>query len=218
MADARSTADSDAPRAAARPEGVHARRTRIRRGEILDAASRTFATKGFHKASLQEIAAAAGITTAGLLHHFGSKDQLLTALLDHRDASEVAEGGDSDRPHGKAFLDHLVATADRNAGRPGITQLYAVLSAEGVTDEHPAQSYFRSRYAGLREIIITELRAAQQAGDAADDLDPAEVATVIIAVMDGLQIQWLYEPESVDMPRLLAKLITAITRDGAWTA
>jgi AcrR family transcriptional regulator len=190
---------------------TNAERSASRRREILAAASEMFATKGFHKASLQEVAAAAGITPAGLLHHFGSKDQLLTELLRHRDASEIAEVNDPERPHGTAFLDHLADTADRNSERRGLTQLYVVLSADGVTDEHPAQDYFRSRYDGLRAMIANEIRVAQAAGEVSGDKDPQEIATLIIAVMDGLQIQWLYNPEAVDMGGLVRKLIGALT-------
>ncbi|MFI5706628.1 TetR/AcrR family transcriptional regulator [Kribbella sp. NPDC051620] len=190
---------------------TNAERSASRRREILAAASAMFATKGFHKSSLQEVAAAAGITPAGLLHHFGSKDQLLTELLAHRDASEIAEVNDPERPHGTAFLEHLADTADRNSDRRGLTQLYVVLSADGVTDEHPAQDYFRSRYDGLRSMIADEIRLAQAAGDVAGDRDPQELATLIIAVMDGLQIQWLYNPEAVDMGGLVRKLIGVLT-------
>ncbi|GAA0931216.1 TetR/AcrR family transcriptional regulator [Kribbella koreensis] len=190
---------------------TNAERTASRRREILAAASAMFATKGFRNSSLQEVAAAAGITPAGLLHHFGSKDQLLTELLAHRDASEIAEVNDPERPHGTAFLEHLADTADRNSERRGLTQLYVVLSADGVTDEHPAQDYFRSRYDGLRSMIADEIRLAQAAGDVAGDKNPQELATLIIAVMDGLQIQWLYNPEAVDMGGLVRKLIGALT-------
>ncbi|NEA30211.1 TetR/AcrR family transcriptional regulator [Streptomyces sp. SID13031] len=192
---------------------TNAERSASRRREILAAASAMFATKGFHKASLQEVAAAAGITPAGLLHHFGSKDQLLTELLAHRDASEIAEVNDPERPHGTAFLDHLAVTAERNSERRGLTQLYVVLSADGVTDDHPAQDYFRSRYDGLRSMIANEIRLAQAAGEVSGEKDPQEIATLIIAVMDGLQIQWLYNPDSVDMGGLVRKLITVLTAD-----
>jgi AcrR family transcriptional regulator len=190
----------------------NAERTATTRGEILSAAIDAFGTRGFHKASLQEIAAAAGVTPAGLLHHFGSKNQLLTELLAHRDGSEIAEVNDPERPYGTDFLDHLATTAERNSQRRGVTQLYAVLSAEGVTEDHPAQDYFRARYDGLRQMIANEIRTAQSAGHLPSGPDPVRVATLVIAAMDGLQVQWLYDPEAVDMGSLVRDLITALTR------
>lgn len=170
----------------------------------------SFATKGFHKASLLEIAQQAGITPAGLLHHFKTKENLLTELLRQRDANDIAEASIPARPHGLDFLQHLVDTVARNTERVGITQLYVVLSADGVTDEHPAQEWFRSRYEGLRELIVEALVEAQEVGDIGGDVDPHAAAVSMIAVMDGLQIQWLYAPDSVDMPALTASVINAL--------
>src|SRR5690606_36517893 len=109
-----------------------------RREEILRAATDAFAAQGFNNASLADIAAGLGVTPAGVLHHFGSKTDLLTAVLERRDS-------DDPPPAGGGMLDHLVATAQRNAEQPGTTRLYAVLSAESATAGHPAQDWFRSR-------------------------------------------------------------------------
>jgi AcrR family transcriptional regulator len=182
-----------------------------RRQDLLDAAIDYVSEHGISELSLRPLAAAVGTQAPVLLHHFGSKDQLLTELLAHRDASEIAEVNDPERPHGTAFLDHLTLTAERNSQRRGLTQLYVVLSADGVTDDHPAQAYFRSRYDGLRSMIAEEIRLAQAGGDVAKSIDPAETATLVIAAMDGLQIQWLYNPEAVDMTSLVRKLITVLT-------
>ncbi|MEK8169927.1 helix-turn-helix domain-containing protein [Streptomyces sp. M19] len=107
----------------------------------------TFAERGYHNASLAEIADRAGLTQAGVLHYFRSKERLLTGVLELRDQVDIETLG-PERPHGLAFVHHLVDTARRNAERPGIVRLYAVLSAESVTEGHPAQAYFRERYEG----------------------------------------------------------------------
>lgn len=169
-----------------------------RRADILRIATDAFATKGYNKASLAEISERAGLTQAGVLHHFPSKEALLTGVLDLRDASAIEDLGD-ERPRGLDFLRHLVDTIRRNTAREGIVQLYAVLSAESVTDDHPAQGYFRDRYDGLRGILTEALEEAKTAGEVAGDTDARAVAISIIAVMDGLQVQWLLDPEGVDM-------------------
>ena len=202
--------DAAAPGATARPEGVYAQRTRIRKQELLDSALVAFSQKGFYKASLADVASAAGITAAGLLHHFKTKEALLVELLAQRDLidRQLAAGGD--RPHGRAMLQHLVDTMARNMTRPVTTQMYAVLSAEGVTDGHPARQWFLDRYQGLRLALSTALTEAAAEGDVAADLDSDATAAAIIAVMDGLQIQWLYDPESVDMGAVTHQVITAL--------
>ncbi|MFF6877479.1 TetR family transcriptional regulator [Streptomyces sp. NPDC012474] len=183
-----------------------------RRQEILQIAMDTFAARGYNNASLQEIADRAGVTQAGVLHYFRSKAQLLTSVLDLRDATDIEQLG-PDRPQGMAFLRHLVDTIRRNTEREGIVRLYAVLSAESVTEGHPAQDYFRDRYAGLRTMVTEALAEASELGETRPDLNVEEAATAIIALMDGLQIQWLLAPDSVDMAASTERVITALLAD-----
>ncbi len=187
------------------------RRRVNRREQILRTAADVFATQGFHNTSLADIAAMLDITPAGVLHHFGSKTDLLTAVLELRDDTEPA-------PEGGPMLDHLVTTAERNSERPGTTRLYAVLSAESATEGHPAQGWFRDRYTVLRrevEDAILDRLGPEQRG-AAGALGPGghspagAAAAAVIAVMDGLQVQWLLDPGAVDMAQVTDTVIDAL--------
>jgi len=124
--------------------------TLARRRDILDAATEIFGAKGFTGGTLQEIADQVGMTHAGILHHFGSKDALLLEVLKHRDETDVADLAEQHIPDGTDLFRHLVRTAFANAQRPGIVQAYAVLSAESVTDDHPGREFFQRRYETLR--------------------------------------------------------------------
>ncbi|MFE5794239.1 TetR/AcrR family transcriptional regulator [Streptomyces sp. NPDC056503] len=180
-----------------------------RQQDILRIAMDTFAARGYNNASLQEIADLAGLTQAGVLHYFRSKANLLTSVLDKRDADDMEQLG-TERPRGLAFLRHLVDTTSRNARREGIVRLYAVLSAESVTDGHPAQDYFRTRYEGLRAMVAEALREACELGEIEGDTSVEDTANAIIAVMDGLQVQWLLSPDRVDMAASTDRAITAL--------
>ena len=195
-----------------KPEGVYARRTRIRRQEILDSALVAFAQKGFYKSSLADVASAAGITAAGLLHHFKTKEALLIELLRQRDLVDVQESFGGEHPHGRLMLQHLVDTMARNMSRVVTTQMYAVLSAEGVTEAHPARQWFLDRYDELRQLIAVALAEAVTDGDIPADVDPEITAAAMIAVMDGVQIQWLYDPEAVDMAEVTCRTFNALVR------
>ncbi len=168
-----------------------------------------FATRGYNNASLAEISDRVGLTQAGVLHYFPSKADLLTGVLDLRDASDLEELGE-DRPRGTAFLRHLVDTVRRNTAREGIVRLYAVLSAESVTEGHPAQAFFRSRYDGLRAMLTEALDEARDLGEVPGGLDSATTATSVIAVMDGLQVQWLLAPDTVDMAAAAEQAISRL--------
>jgi AcrR family transcriptional regulator len=195
---------------APRPEGVYARRTRIRKQEILDSAMVAFGQKGFYKATLADVASAAGITAAGLLHHFRTKEALLVELLHQRDLVDIQESTGGEYPRGLAMLQHLIDTMARNMSRAVTTQMYAVLSAEAVTDAHPARQWFLDRYTELRSLIVVSLQDAISDGDIAADIDPETSASAIIAVMDGIQIQWLYDPDAVDMAEVTARVVNAL--------
>ena len=109
-------------------------------------------------------------------------------------------------------------TAERNTARPGTTQLYAVLSAESATDQHPAQDWFRDRYTVLRreigDAVLDRLEPEYREAAGApgpNGRTPAEAAaTAIIAVMDGLQVQWLLDSEAVDMAAVTELVIDAV--------
>lgn len=178
----------------------------------------TFAARGYNNASLAEIADRAGLTQAGVLHYFRSKSLLLTSVLELRDDTDIEQLG-TERPRGLQFLHHLVETARRNAEREGIVRLYAVLSAESVTDDHPAQDYFRDRYSGLRVFVADALTETCGLGNSAVDTDRARhAANAVIGVMDGLQIQWLLDPTAVDMATstelVIDSILTALTDGG----
>lgn len=184
--------------------------TERKRKEILRAAIETFGTKGSTNGTLNDIAEQVGITHAGVLHHFGSKQNLLLEVLEFRDQDDVAHLAERHIPDGPALFAHLVATAFRNALRPGIVQVYTVLSAESVTDDHPATSYFQNRYRQLRREVAAafrELCAQEHVGDPAA-VDRASAS--ILAVMDGLQLQWLLDPDAVELAEASEFAIQAI--------
>ena len=172
-----------------------------RRLDILRAATGIFGRRGYQRGSLIEIAEVVGITHAGILHHFGSKDELLLEVLRHRDQADIEELEVDHLPEGLDLFAHLVRTARLNATRPGIVQTYAVLSAESVTEDHPAQEWFRNRFSGLRGILTEALRGVcgEDGRRMPSDEEISAAASVIIGLMDGLQIQWLLDPEAVDL-------------------
>ena len=173
--------------------------TLVRQREILDASIEIFGSKGYAGGSLQDIADQVGMTHAGILHHFGSKDQLLLEVLLHRDKTDVAHLEGQHIPDGVALFRHLVKTAFLNAQRAGIVQAYAVLSAESVTDDHPGRSFFEDRYRNLRDEVSNAFRVMCASQGIENPARVAEASAAILAVMDGLQVQWLLDPTAVDL-------------------
>jgi AcrR family transcriptional regulator len=180
-----------------------------RRAEILEAAAEVFSANGFRNGSLADIAARVGITHQGILHHFGSKEQLLVEVLRARDANSGREYEQADRPKGADFLRHVLWTVGENTNRSGIVAVYTVLSAESVTEGHPAQDWFRYRYGVLREDLAGALADLAGPGEQVTDDEFRRAASALIAVMDGLQVQWLLDPDQVDMPAAVRATVNA---------
>ncbi|RKS75504.1 AcrR family transcriptional regulator [Motilibacter peucedani] len=177
-----------------------------RRAEIVQAAFELFSERGFRGASLGAVAARVGLTNAGLLHYFSSKEELLTVVLAERDREtrEHAERSASEDGSLHATLEQLRAMVAHNAENAGLVQVFTVLAAESVTDGHPAQEFFRGRYARVRSNLAGAL--ARDPDRPLDDDASRTLANLVIAVMDGLQVQWLLAPDEVDMEAAFALL------------
>lgn len=184
--------------------------TRQKRTDILEAAVEIFGNKGSTNGTLADVAEQVGMTHAGVLHHFGSKQKLLLEVLAYRDQADVAELDEKHIPGGPELFLHLVRTAFANEQRPGIVQAYSVLSNESVTDDHPARGFFEERYTTLRREVSEAFHAlCAQEGVTEPDTVAAASAS-ILAVMDGLQLQWLLHPEIVGLGEASEFAIRAI--------
>jgi len=170
--------------------------TAQRRQEVLDAARQVFAAKGFHAGTLGDVAALAGMSQAGVLHHFGSKEDLLRAVLDQRDNLDSSEARAA---YGLDYFRHLITVAKLNESRRGIVQAYVVLSAEAATEGNPGTDYFAGRFEWLRGLVMGELRKLSPVDDPLSEPELTVAASNIIALMDGLQTQWLLNPGSFSL-------------------
>lgn len=177
---------------------------RRRRTQIIADATRLFSKDGYGDTSLRDIAEAVGVSKSTLLHHYPSKELLLSAVLSERDRAIRARtevvlaerAGDALRgiPDGAR-----VSALDE----PGLIEVYAVLSCEAVPAAHPAHEYFTTRFAEAVDYFTELFRLAQSDGDLPAHRDPEHEAIWLVALWDGLQYQWLYDREAVDVAALL---------------
>ncbi|MBV1855925.1 TetR/AcrR family transcriptional regulator [Catellatospora tritici] len=176
-----------------------------RRSEILAAALAVFAERGYRGASLAAVAERVGLTQQGLLHYFPSKDALLAEVLRLRDEIDQRTFTDD------CGLDVMERVVAHNATRPGLVQSFTVLAADSVTDEHPARPFFTERYRAVRAVMAEAIRR-----DLGDDLPPGltheQAGALLVAVMDGLQLQWLLDPDEVRMTETFRAFVTLLRR------
>jgi AcrR family transcriptional regulator len=180
-----------------------------RREQIVDEAYRLFATRGYLGSSLREIAAAADVSLSTVQHHFSNKEELLVAVLARRDEL----GSEADRAT-LPFDENIVERARQNESIPGLIALFSILAAEAITEGHPAHPYFVERYDELRDRYTREFEALRTAGRLRDGVQPALAAATVVALWEGLQVQWLYAPEVIDAPGSLRAYLDLVIQPG----
>ncbi|ACU36894.1 TetR/AcrR family transcriptional regulator [Actinosynnema pretiosum subsp. pretiosum] len=186
---------------------------RIRREDIITAAMELYGEVGYHGASLRETAKRVGISHAGLIYHFPTKESLLAAVLERRDAEDVEREQLTSGPPGARVLRQYLALTAHNAAHPGIVDLYSRLAAEATSPDHPAHEYFVQHYRGAREGVLESFEVLAASGGLRDGVEPKSAALVFIALMDGLQVQWLTSPEDVDLVGVLRAHLRTVLAD-----
>ena len=172
-------------------------KTTARRAEILRAACEIFVERGYERSTLRDIADRCGMSTVGMLHHFGSKEELLAGVLLERNDQErergqrlAQAGGDDAQTTGQV----LAVALREHQKTPELTRLWRELSASASRADHPAHEHFVRRYEETRALIEDGLRDGADERTLPGQLDPRSFATLLLAVLDGLETQWLLDP------------------------
>lgn len=160
-----------------------------RRQRILAVAQRLLTRNGGRGTTLGQIAQEAGVSSAGLLHHFESKDQLLHAVLDARDAAdEVTLDVSGD------IIDQLRSVTERFERSPELIGMFSVLLAENLDPGAGLHRRFLRRYRVSVETVAEGIRRGQRDGRYRTDVDAAVKAMEIVAFIYGMETSWLLDP------------------------
>ncbi|MWB99438.1 TetR/AcrR family transcriptional regulator [Agromyces seonyuensis] len=187
--------------------GPYAKTAAVRR-RILDAALEVFSATGYRATTMKEIAERAGMSQRGLVHHFANKADLLAAVLELRETESallMPPLGSSI----EAFAGMLDVVAE-NSLRPGLVELYSLLTAEGASPEHPAHAHFVERYAGLRSYFSAAFESLRADGEVDSVLDSDQLAAGFLGLIEGLQIQWIYDRRAIDPEPILRAYLAAV--------
>jgi AcrR family transcriptional regulator len=178
-----------------------------RREEILTAALEVFAERGYKGTSLDAVAERAGLTRQGLLHYFRSKKELLLAVLRLREELNrrhlALDHADKDLPSQVA---EVVAYGHRN---PGLAKVHSVLMAEMLAGEGTAQRYFHDHYETALE--HAEKLLTDRYGDRLPSgLTPRAAALACVAMLEGMEQQWLLDPDQSDHPEIMRDVLSVL--------
>jgi AcrR family transcriptional regulator len=191
------------------PKGVR------RRQQILDSVIALLAQRGVDRASLRTVGDAIGVSHTALRHYFSSRDELLVEAYRTHEARAAGDGPPAD----SSAVSVIIEAAERNRSIPGLVELYATLTTDALQEQHAlTREFVRGRFRSLREALAERIAEGQpgrsgQPGAVGVGIDPMDAAALVIAASDGLQIQWLLDPDAVDVGRSLSILDRLLPRD-----
>lgn len=138
-----------------------------RRRQLIDAARRVFAERGFRGATTRQIAAAAGVTEALIFQHFPDKDSLYAAILDEGtaepcddawlDALEAGRTGSDDATVIRLLYEGVIALHERD---PDLLRLIVFSALE----DHPLSRHVNDRATRLYRFLEKFITEGQRAG------------------------------------------------------
>jgi AcrR family transcriptional regulator len=191
------------------PRG-HFKRGIERRRLIVITATDVFGEHGFKGGTLQKVADVVGGTPAAILKLFGSKEKLLIAVLDYwgESTSKLVMQGSPEI----AYLDGLSALMRYHVAHKGLLQLYTTMAAEGASAQHPAHEFMTNRYrntlANMRKRFADASHAGHLKPMSEEEID--REAEYLLATMDGLEIQFILNPE-FDLVRSFDEYVNRVT-------
>ena len=192
---------------AARPYDALLAKGEDRKQRILVVAQRLLTRNGWRNTTLAQIAGEAGVTPAGLLHHFESKEQLLHAVLDARDFDDETH---ADR--GGDLFGEIAQVADRFARSPELIGTFTVLLVENILPDAPLHDRMLARHREAVDIVVELIRTGQADGRYRADIDPTIKAVEILAFVHGMETTWLLDP-SIPLTEVFKQYAETLARD-----
>jgi AcrR family transcriptional regulator len=188
-----------------------------RREQILQAAQVCFASKGFHRTTMQDICTEAGLSAGAVYHYFAGKEEIIAACC-ARASQRVQLVFDASMGNGQTadVLRQMIALFAGDLSRPGAAEASrAAVNTWGEAVVNP--SLQREQRAALDNAIafLTGLaRAAQDAGEFSRSVAPEYFARVMTALYDGLLLQQSLDPR-VDVPAY-AEAVSQMLTGSLW--
>ena len=194
---------------------TQAERTALSEKLILRAATKLIARKGYSQTTLAEIGREAGYSGGLVSHRFGSKQDLLRALVERitsrfaRDqmmpAIEGRPGLEALREMADTYLRELTAREER------LRALY-VLMGEALGPVPELRAVFAELNESIRSAARGCIRRGIAEGQIRPDVQPETEAAMFLALLRGVALQWLVDPGSVELAALRAFVKETIRR------
>lgn len=167
-----------------------------RRQQILDAAAECFASKGFHRTTMQHIVTESGLSAGAIYRYFTGKDQIIQAIADDRHAAEwqsirrtidSTDGAKTFHQLSRMFFEPLTGSAEKQRRRIGIEMWAEALHSPSILE---------TTREGINEplrLLTKVIATAQEEGDLEPHVDPEALGRVMIALFQGFILQQAWD-------------------------
>ena len=178
------------------------------RDQILDAATSLLATRGTEHATVRKVAAEAGLSPGAVQHHFKTRDELIAAAYGRTaerfraDLEDAVDGIDDPFARFRAGCHLLAGCADDSERAREATAAWLAFAGIAATGG-PAAPGYREAWQGVED-------------DLAAGLGDREEAALLLALLDGIAVARLTEPERMTARRgrdLIDRHLARLTRD-----
>ena len=190
---------------------TRAQQQEVTRTKLLDAAETLFGDRGIHRSSLDEIAAAAGLTKGAIYANFGSKKELITAIM----ARKLDDDGAEPQPPSAslaAWAGRLGESYESAVGSPDLRRFamaFVELWLYGMRDESGRVAVAQ----WLRTVRAETVGEATRLAGGDLPLPADQLAALVLALDIGVGLQHWLDPESVPAATYTAGLKAILGRD-----
>jgi AcrR family transcriptional regulator len=192
-----------------------AERSNLSTRRLLDAAAELISEGGYAAMTLSAVGARAGYSRGLVTARFGSKGELLDALVDRMTTNWNVRNVQP-RTVGKSGLDGLLITlgAIRVQARTNPTalrRLYA-LEFEALGPVGELRAHFVEFHRTMRADMAAFVRRGLRDGSVAAGTSPKAEGAAIVAALRGIAYQWLLDPEEIDAAALIGQFMASLER------
>lgn len=183
---------------------------RLAVADIVDIAIELFGSRGLRGTSIAAVADRAGLTDAGLLHHFPSKAALIDAVVERSAQLQAERMRELVAPGGLDALRRMAAWGEVVEQTPELAAVQVVLSADAILKDSPVRDTIERRYAAVHDLAAALIREGIDRGQIRPDVDADWEARSLVAFLDGIRLQWFYSGRQLPIADLTRRYFEAL--------
>lgn len=173
--------------------GKRAQQRNETKNKLLQAAEKIFALEGYTNASMDRIAEEAGFSKGTIYLYFKDKEELFVSVLEKQmkiNEQLIKENINWDQPLSRMVEDCLHALTAGGYYNPSIScSLLMEFLSQAIRRDDIIHQTITDLYDRMKTLLSDIIREAQERGKVDPSIDPDHVTTLLIACVDGLNIQ-----------------------------